>query len=299
MPDVYVMHKNGTDIPLIATERKSLFKYYPSPQKGTYKYTNIQKLIEENLIRVTSSVEINDVTDCNPHFVDDLKINTLRNYYRHLATASENLSVRRDFAKRFPNEKAIRQIKRVTKKDRELFANTIGNSIRTTGFISFAQSGLNQLLWSHYAESHSGICVEFETKSKKENPKVIEDFPITAFTTPIEYSDRRAIVRLDENLPRTSHEALRDATLMKSKIWEYEQEWRFITHASDSRIYRKGELIDIGPKSIKSISFGIRSSQETKNIIKEFLLQKNHAVTTFQISMQNASYDLRRKKISI
>lgn len=66
----------------------------------------------------------------------------------------------------------------------------------------------NTLLWSHYADSHQGCCIEVEVVSKLTPYKV-------------NYSNKIPVINTkdDEVIPILTH---------KSKYWEYESEVRFI-----------------------------------------------------------------------
>lgn len=95
------------------------------------------------------------------------------------------------------------------------------------------------LMWSHYADGHKGLCLEFDTKY-------------------LPFSDREKLHRLiySNSYPRLSPIAIFQSSNMpfdplvtKSKDWEYEEEWRFITD--------KGNwLLEYEPKALTAIYFG-------------------------------------------
>lgn len=87
------------------------------------------------------------------------------------------------------------------------------------------------LMWSHYADSHKGFCVEYDFSRNCDSTQ--NDLPM-----PVVYSDSRPQIPWKEALHR-SVENTASATadlvlgvLTKDKRWEYENEWRFLIPAT-------------------------------------------------------------------
>lgn len=72
----------------------------------------------------------------------------------------------------------------------------------------FLTSNTNRLMWSHYANNHSGICLEFEIDNILEN------------LHPCYYTDSFPEMNWKSNNINLS--------LIKEKAWEYEAEWRLV-----------------------------------------------------------------------
>jgi hypothetical protein len=81
---------------------------------------------------------------------------------------------------------------------------------------SFSSAWEPILLWSHYADSHKGICIVFDADD--------EDNFGTALK--VNYSDDYPTVDYFDRDPNT---LLSLTALTKAKAWEYEQEFRLIT----------------------------------------------------------------------
>jgi hypothetical protein len=87
------------------------------------------------------------------------------------------------------------------------------------GILCLSATATNVLLWSHYANGHTGICLEFRTDVKGS---------IFTRAQPVTYS--RKYPRLDLHT-LVVDELFRNATswmLTKSRDWAYEQEWRVL-----------------------------------------------------------------------
>ena len=101
------------------------------------------------------------------------------------------------------------------KEDRKVWAETLKELENKSGIISFSESWDNPVIWSHYAESHKGICLGFDVRM---------DLP-----EKVEYvSDRKGISPLSAVVGSDDFEALRGMTATKYAHWEYEKEWRII-----------------------------------------------------------------------
>lgn len=95
------------------------------------------------------------------------------------------------------------------------------------GFISFSKIADEPLLWAHYADKHSGICLEFEADSFEK--------------TVIDYESPRPLLDMNK-LNDEAHTLpfLKRLFKTKSKNWAYEQEVRplFILNNCDTRPHR-------------------------------------------------------------
>ena len=93
----------------------------------------------------------------------------------------------------------------------------------------FSKKNDNLLMWSHYADYHSGAVIEFDS-NKIENDEVCE----------IKYSDDIPSVDLEKFLMDGDNSEVSDYyyknMCFKSKCWEYEQEIRLIHYNIDAHL---------------------------------------------------------------
>ena len=130
---------------------------------------------------------------------------------------------------------------------------------------------LNDLMWAHYADSHSGICIKYnlsistletlltEKESSREKRRHIALQPIRYSSEKLKkYSDMDSITSID-------------SFFLKGDRWKYEKELRLICY--DPR--GKGEYTSIPiPECIEAVYFGFRCSEEHKEKIKRILSDK-------------------------
>jgi len=113
----------------------------------------------------------------------------------------------------------------------------------------------SQLMWSHYAQSHTGLCLEFDTSG----------FPFRA-STKVEY--RAEYPTYD--LPTIGYEPL----VAKSVDWSYEAEWRLIAEErgfaqSDMTVKTDDDFLLIPRDVLRSITIGMRADEPTRTLIRK------------------------------
>lgn len=122
--------------------------------------------------------------------------------------------------------------------------NIFFKEIRSYGVLSLAQNWNCPVMWSHYAEQHTGICLEFSTD--KDLTKNLSRVRYDA-TRSIEFQDL-ASWKLKCN--KTARKKVLDISLLsKAPAWSYECEWRVISKSPGLRST---------PFDISAIHFGER-----------------------------------------
>jgi tetratricopeptide (TPR) repeat protein len=96
----------------------------------------------------------------------------------------------------------------------------------------------NKLMYSHYAESHKGLCVEYDID--------IKNLPEKVSYGKVKYENGK-----------NSVENIRDLYMLKNKEWKYEDEFRLVRFDNE-------EFMDV---EIKSITFGYKCIEDHKKII--------------------------------
>ncbi|WP_426369876.1 DUF2971 domain-containing protein [Pseudocolwellia sp. HL-MZ7] len=132
-------------------------------------------------------------------------------------------------------------------------------------FYCLTDNPRSNLMWSHYASSHNGFCIEwdgnFVKPQKIKYQQSIPEFDLLQFikkifgllndTSLLEEAWAKLNIKLDE--------------------WEYEQEYRFqLSNSMESLIVEDMgniALVQAQPEWVKSIVFGYRMGQDTRNYI--------------------------------
>lgn len=126
--------------------------------------------------------------------------------------------------------------------------------INRIGVVCYTETNSNILMWSHYANSHKGLCFEFDSN---QNP--VKRWKNYKFH-PINYSDSRKIDILEHGYVESFFKLL----TTKSLHWEYEKEHRLITI--------KGSGCQPSPvDSIKSIIIGDKFKNNNGGYLLKFM----------------------------
>lgn len=140
----------------------------------------------------------------------------------------------------------------------------------------------NRLMWAHYAEKHTGFCVEYDFKNAN---KMYWPFPIV-------YSKSRPQMNWDfafdkrKEATDKAKAALMKAMLTKDRLWEYEHEWRVLISSSES------PDIEV---PISAVYLGACINRFKKAEIIDAANDRN--ITVFQMVMDRGTYDLHVEQI--
>lgn len=182
-----------------------------------------------------------------------------------------------------------------------LFNNKIFNFIDNKfGVASLTSSFNNPIMWSHYASSHKGLCIEYdfsETLNNFESSKM--------FLYPVSYQKERVVIdsaiidKIDlkdiENKGRQDLLKIFFAGLYtKHTSWGYESEWRSIT------VLTKNNEIErcIEAPKIKAIYLGNKMDPKIKNNIYQILKNNvnTNSIEIFEMINDVSSYDIKKVK---
>lgn len=131
-----------------------------------------------------------------------------------------------------------------------IMKNTIPECLNNTGICCFANNKDSILMWSHYADSHKGICLKFD---------VLQDLNFFSGCIKVEYKAEYP----KYNLARDSSSLVQHHIQTKSQDWHYEGEVRLL--AKHSGPYK------FNSKALVEIYFGCNcpKAQEIKNLAIE------------------------------
>lgn len=126
---------------------------------------------------------------------------------------------------------------------------------RRCGVCCFAGDPREVLMWSHYANSHTGVCLQFETSR---DPNVL----MRALS--VKYVDTLAQV----NWLREIGRGIGEAFLRKHHRWHYEDEYR-ITQADGARC-----CVRVAPEALTGVIFGCKADAEVKRAVGKVLYER-------------------------
>lgn len=169
---------------------------------------------------------------------------------------------RDDFSKIYVNLARTRICSLLTKQDDQTFPN-------------------DYLMWSHYADSHKGCCVELQpTKVHNQNWELVE----------VDYNDKLPIVEGNEN------ERIKKILSVKAPIWANEKEVRAIRIYDDNKFGSQSAFYYI---KLKAVYFGDRVTKEKCNFYKTIITSINPKIKIFRIREKQSNNEFFPRLISM
>ncbi|MGE6213317.1 DUF2971 domain-containing protein [Comamonas aquatica] len=157
--------------------------------------------------------------------------------------------------------------------------------IQSLGILSLSRNPTDALLWSHYAEGHSGICLGFDPDLLELDTFIKGDVEYAArppyvdlflkmteelgeFVRPWEqhkYPDEQGDKFYTAQLSRL----MRANLLVKSEKWKYEEEYRMITSRPGHRAF--------SPKALREVILGTRTHELDRETLANILRHPDYS----------------------
>ena len=162
-------------------------------------------------------------------------------------------------------ERVYSSVDDVIRQIREFFGKQVGIEC-------FTQSPTDILMWSYYADKHTGVCVEYDFSK-------LFTSCANSFLFPVFYSENRPLLDIQNLYNPVTQQVYNDriveafpsvmkSWITKSKEWEREKEWRLITFPIKSDSERLVKL-PIANRIITGINITDENYQLVADIAKE------------------------------
>ncbi len=268
-----------------------LFKYFEPARTD---------VIENSTIRLTQPVDFNDPFEFKPvvssvatkeehnrlfeEIIDAQVEEALAGYpleVRSLIPKKQLVETTREFIKN--NESSINSLFKNLGKEATRIFNEKSNEL--IGVLCLTEQKDNLLMWSHYADSHKGFCVKFDTS---------DSFFDSRRGDKDEFYHLREVNYLPERPNKTLINLSGiDLLLLKSDVWAYEKEWRFCGALNDSDVQIKIGASDIHlfkypQRIVKEIILGVNATQELENKFK-LIISENSGLSHVKLSKAKIS----------
>jgi hypothetical protein len=206
---------------------------------------SLEKILENNSLWFSNPQDFNDPFDCQIVVEGNHTEEELIELIKQIVPASVNESQVTQLAKEAAN---------IPGKWEYILNTSITNIMARNGVCCFVGNESNLLMWSHYSNSHKGVCLKFDA---------LKDPDFFVFPLPVNYQTE---------YPNYNHlvdrqNILRSLIMTKSDHWKYEEEQRVLkTNQVGLHQFKKTALVEI--------IFGCRCSEE--DIRKYIDLAKTH-----------------------
>lgn len=255
--------------------RTSLFRF----SRPTIPRDYLAHLFVDGKLHHALPSQFNDPFECRPHFQWPKKSEDIQRIRKYLIDVA-----RREGSSRKDAQAMI--AKSMAKKGfmREIIANSISKTLNKVRVCSFTSSKENLLFWAHYADSHRGFCVEYD-----------------ATQLPISYAFK---IHYSNEYPEVIYPAPSDATglrpvLIKSKEWEYEDEFRTLLVPGVTRQLRNdGTSLILSGSEISDIYFGAFMKDEHKQLLLQLLAQGPFDPRVWEAKLSESAFKLHFELIN-
>lgn len=267
------------------------------PKQIFYKFRNWsnadhRKWLLDQQVYFASPAQFNDPFDCSINYRYDLLSPEEKNekYYDMLRKDKSHLT---DEQIKVEVEKWLTE--GLLEEDAMLENNTKILKATTdsqVGILSLTKTNTPILLWSHYADNHKGICIGYDYDvlradfiTKYNNPKKV------FFESDVTYSKEYPIVIPRKGIPL--EEYVVNPLCTKSKVWEYEQEFRiFILGATR-------ELTTVPKEAIVEVTMGCKMSDKDQYEVGDYVIKNLQHTALYLAKMHHESYELIFNKMNL
>lgn len=251
----------------------SIYKYFRDDQRSL-------DTVKENKLWYSAPINFNDVFD------SDILIDENGVFDSMLKMPDVPKEIR-------PGSQVWKAIRNQFRKDLPTLRANLDGLKSTTGIACLTETDDSLLMWSHYANNHRGMCVEYELMAINEQLKFS---PV-----PVVYEDKRVWLRsinqstLDAELKKVLIESLTS----KSPEWSYEREWRIIRDegacGTKWEKEKNGALLEMVRPS--SIVLGCMAKLEFEESVRGYC-DKNR-ISLYKLRKSTEFYKLEKEPIMV
>ena len=251
----------------------SIYKYFRDDQRSL-------DTVKENKLWYSAPINFNDVFD------SDILIDENGVFDSMLKMPDIPKGIR-------PGSQVWKAIRNQFRKDLPTLRANLDGLKSTTGIACLTETDDSLLMWSHYANNHRGMCVEYELMAINEQLKFS---PV-----PVVYEDKRVWLRsinqstLDAELKKVLIESLTS----KSPEWSYEREWRIIRDegacGTKWEKEKNGALLEMVRPS--SIVLGCMAKLEFEESVRGYC-DKNR-ISLYKMRKSTEFYKLEKEPIMV
>jgi hypothetical protein len=271
---------------------KYLYRYQRFPHKDeTVKLKRLEMMFVENKCFASCPLWFNDPFDCktrfsaqgmNPYQHEQFVKFSVNCRYPDMSSSQKKLQLHRE-------AKLIEQLGIDFVLD--ILETTLKDGLKETGVLSFSESHDNILMWSHYSDGHRGFCLQLDTTT----------FPQSDIFVQMDYRDEYPTLKEFLHLQRHGTTADRNKIFLsrKSRLWEYEKEWRLLIHAKEGLNEILNTTIKGFPEdAMAGVILGCEMEPDNKKQIQEWIGKRKAPVRIYEAKKSQNEYAVDVEGIS-
>jgi hypothetical protein len=231
----------------------------------------VQRLICDSILYFARPSSFNDPLDCRvPLRFDGSRLAIERYWLEVLRRRKPGLSAR-------DRKVELRRLVLLsqTPEGQAKITKQLFESIDKHGTACFSTDPASMLMWSYYAEGHSGVAVRFNT--------ALRDLGRLSPVIPIE-------VKYTNSFPNTSYYSTPDERVLtvlgtKSSAWLHEQEWRLVLEGRTGDVEVPSSLID-------GVVLGMRIDPKREEAVRSWVTKRTRPVDLLRVEHRPNSFEL-------
>jgi len=232
----------------------------------------------------------NDPFDCCPPFSTTYTESDLLYYYR-----KKNIPSECSETTRMELEAKLREFV-YSKLNDEHFKSEMADHFmkicrdvnRALGVLCLSEVPDDILMWSHYADGHRGIVLQFD-KSR------LERAFSKCWCEKVDYNNNILTLEEINSASPDAEKFARLVLLKKEDRWKYENEWRIIIDPSLNKHIPHCRIDRFPKEALTGVIFGAEMSPEDKYAVQMWLKENNHQAQIYQAIRETGSYSLKIK----
>jgi hypothetical protein len=265
--------------------------------KKLYKFRKFNastlRLISQGEVYYADPDVFNDPLDCRPVIRIDTDVPTIEKVcYRMLVlkrgkeNALASMSNHRYLSEEYGDFRRDQPaIDCYTQDLKQEIKGLLYDEMRKSGVLSLAARWDCPLMWSHYADEHRGLCIEYDIAGHKCGGLSRVDYSTSG---DIKVSDLfEWKLRGSARARRFVHNAFFYA---KAKQWRYEKEWRDVAASAGS--------VD-SPLTLSGVYFGLRCDDAVMTSMVKLFSSAPAKVRFFEVYREDESFRLKRSAVDV
>jgi len=244
-----------------------LYKYRPINE-------NTLDMVRNSELYFSSPFEFNDPFDCRPNFdMEGSLEDYVKLYKRIIKNKNPQLTDKEidDYTVKNMNIEII--------KNKEMMEGFIKESItlmmNTVRLFCLSEVNDDILMYSHYANNHKGVCLEFNL-NEKDAEQVHK----------VNYQSKLPSISFVNDFGMDVNEFVKVCLLTKSEHWSYEKEHRFLNFLP------KEKVVKFKKTFLTGIIFGCEVSEADKLKIKNLVSKYGYEIKFYQARKKKKEYGL-------
>ncbi len=237
--------------------------------------------IDEGEIRNALSDRLDMLVE-NPQVPDPDNFNAMAKYWLNCYSRAD-ANLKKQFIE--ANEES-RQDPKIASQSIESIRDMWQSMYNDHRILCLAEHWDSASMWDRYSEGHQGVVIELACLGHFDSAWFCAK-PVRYTDEPFRYNTPKGVAELTLYDPTyASLKIMEEYTLVKTKDWEYEHEWRV---ASWKRPHESGDYNDYGfaPAELKGVIFGARTSDPDRGDMLDMIRRSYPHAQLWQATIGN------------